>query len=61
VDWDLCQGHGTCVAEAPEVFALDGKGNLVVLLESPPSEQLQRVENAVRFCPSYALALEQGP
>lgn len=59
VDWDLCQGHGTCVGEAPAVFVLDGEGNLVVLDETPPEEQRQRVANAVRFCPSYALKLEE--
>jgi ferredoxin len=58
VDWDLCQGHGTCVAEAPGVFELDANGNLVVLLEEPPEEHHERVRTAVRFCPSYALSLE---
>ena len=57
VDWDLCQGHGTCVSEAPEVFALDGDGSLVVKRETPPAEQHERVRNAVRFCPAYALSL----
>ena len=59
VDWDLCQGHGTCVTEAPEVFRLDADGNLVVLDENPPEEQRKNATNAVRFCPTYALRLEE--
>ena len=58
VDWDICQGHGTCVTEAPGVFELDADGNLVVLVESPPEERRAEVENAVRHCPTYALRLE---
>jgi len=30
VDLDLCQGHGTCAEEAPEVFAVD-EGRIVEL------------------------------
>ncbi len=57
VDWDLCQGHGTCVTEAAEVFQLNSKGDLEVLQESPPEELRAKVKAAVRLCPSYALSL----
>lgn len=58
VDWDLCQGHGTCVSEAPGIFRLDAQGSLVVVDDSPPEERRSELENAVRRCPSYALRLE---
>lgn len=28
-DYDRCEGHGLCVAQAPEVFDLDDEGDLV--------------------------------
>jgi sterol 14-demethylase len=60
VDRDLCQGHGVCVSEAPEVFAIDRAENKVVLLaESPDPGQRERVELAVRHCPTRALSIEE--
>jgi sterol 14alpha-demethylase len=58
VDRDLCQGHGVCANEAPEVFRVDAKtGELTVLLESPPVSLRAAVEAAVRHCPTRALSL----
>ncbi len=34
VDRDLCQGHGVCESEAPEVFSVSKKGVLTILRES---------------------------
>ena len=57
VDVDLCQGHGVCEAEAPEVFVV-GRDHLVQVLDpSPPDDQRTAVETAVRFCPTHALAI----
>ncbi len=59
VDRDLCQGHGVCVSEAPEVFALDDAlGPVRLLQDEPPEAQRAPVEQAVRYCPTHALALE---
>jgi ferredoxin len=59
VDFALCQGHGSCASDAPEVFAVDDKQGLVVVLqESPPEALRARVQAAVRYCPTRALALE---
>ena len=59
VDWGLCQGHGACAADAPEVFGVDEKKNLVIVLQEHPPESLrERVALAVRFCPTRALSLE---
>ena len=57
VDADLCQGHGVCESEAPDVFEL-GKGHKVTVLDDhPPEEQRRAVEEAVRFCPTHALSV----
>jgi sterol 14-demethylase len=59
VDWDLCQGHGACKGEAPEVFDVnEKKGVVIVLQESPPEAQRARVEAAVKYCPTRALRIE---
>ncbi len=56
VDPDLCQGHGVCESEAPDVFAV-GKDHMVVVLHpDPPASQRPAVEAAVRFCPTHALS-----
>ena len=58
VDADFCQGHGTCVAEAPEVFELDPDTNQVrILLERPGEELRSKIEAAVKYCPTRALEL----
>jgi sterol 14-demethylase len=58
VDMDLCQGHATCVSEAPEVFQIDPSENKVELLtEIPGSELRERVELAVEHCPTRALSI----
>jgi sterol 14-demethylase len=60
VDRDLCQGHAVCVSEAPEVFGLERVDNKVVLKsESPDPALRQRVELAVRHCPTRALSIEE--
>jgi ferredoxin len=59
VDFGLCQGHGACAADAPDVFGVDEKQNVVIVkLESPPESLRKQVETAVRFCPTRALSLE---
>ena len=57
VDRDLCQGHGVCESEAPGVFEVPGKDQ-VVLLEVRPSDGARAaVEQAVRYCPTRALRI----
>jgi len=59
VDLDLCQGHGVCVDEAPEAFAVDPVERKVVLrVEHPEAAIRAAVESAVRHCPTRALSLE---
>ena len=60
VDYDLCQGHGVCADEAPEIFEVDKRDNRVMLLVSHPDEEMhRRVELAVEHCPSRALSIEE--
>jgi len=56
---DLCQGHGVCESEAPEVFSVSKKGVLTVVDESPGEEMRVMVEQAVAFCPTKALRIEE--
>ena len=59
VDRDLCQGHGVCESEAPDVFSVSTKGILTVVDENPPEELRPMVEQAVTFCPTKALRIEE--
>jgi ferredoxin len=59
VDRDLCQGHGVCESEAPEVFSVSKHGELTILEENPPEEKRKSVELAVSFCPTHALRIEE--
>jgi ferredoxin len=56
VDLDLCQGHGVCESEAPDVFELGEDHKVRVLDQDPPETQRAAVEEAVRFCPTSALS-----
>jgi ferredoxin len=59
-DFDLCQGHGACREEAPAVFDVDEKEHRVVILqESPPEAERENVKRAVKYCPTYALKLDE--
>jgi sterol 14-demethylase len=58
VDLDLCQGHAVCADEAPEVFEIDREENKVVLrTRNPNASHRERVEKAVRHCPTRALSI----
>ncbi len=60
VDYGLCQGHGVCESECPEVFRVSKESNQVEILDPNPSEELRsQVEAAVKYCPTLALKLEE--
>ena len=60
VDFDLCQGHGVCRNEAPEVFDVDREREQVVVKQERPPEALRaKVQAAVRYCPTRALSIEE--
>lgn len=58
VDLDLCQGHGMCEMEAPEVF--EAHRDHVELLDADPGEDLRdAVVAALEYCPTRALRLAE--
>lgn len=59
-DVDLCQGHQLCQGEAPDVFGFDDDADRVVVLEERPDESRRGdVITAVRYCPAFALSIEE--
>lgn len=60
VDRDLCQGHGVCENEAPDVFTLEKHATTITLRQAEPDEtQRKAVEAAVKYCPTHALRVEE--
>jgi sterol 14-demethylase len=63
VDLDLCQGHGICQEEAPEVFrVVERQGDYArveVILERPPEALREKVLAAARFCPNRVISVEE--
>lgn len=63
VDLQLCQGHGVCQEEAPEVFRVvevpGAYDRVELILESPDEGLREKVVAAVRFCPNQVLSLEE--
>ncbi|MHB1468604.1 MAG: ferredoxin [Solirubrobacteraceae bacterium] len=58
VNRDSCRGYGNCVLAAPDVFALDEDG-LVVLLETELDERRRGdLERAIYDCPTDSIAVE---
>jgi sterol 14-demethylase len=61
VDRDMCQGHGVCEGEAPDVFSVSKQGELTVLDDRPPDGLRAAVDAAVKYCPTHALSIvEEG-
>jgi len=63
VDLDLCQGHGVCANEAPEIFDIerneDGESKVALRMASPATALREKAEAAVRYCPTRALSIEE--
>jgi len=59
-DTDVCQGHQLCQVEAPSVFGFDKDADVVVVLDETPDEALRpEVTQAVKYCPAFALSIEE--
>lgn len=54
IDLDLCQGHGVCEMEAPEVFHAH-RDHADILQQEPDAGLREQVLSAVQFCPTQAL------
>ena len=63
VDRELCQGHGVCHGEAPEVFRVVERpgdyAQVEVIQERPPEALRAKVEAAVRYCPNRVLSIRE--
>ncbi|MGB0219529.1 MAG: cytochrome P450 [Sinimarinibacterium flocculans] len=57
VDRALCQGHAMCTGEAPGHFAVGSDHVMRLLKHDVSPAELEKVENAVRYCPNSALSL----
>ena len=59
VDFDLCQGHAECQAEAPDWFTVPKGPEAKVRAKrgAIPDDQLAAVKDAVKYCPTQALRL----
>jgi len=60
IDRDLCQGHGVCESEAPEVFAVAPKATTVTVLNENPDKSLRpQIMAAVKYCPTHAISISE--
>ncbi len=59
VNSDMCEGHGKCEAQAPEVFKVDENDKSRVLIPEPGEELWAKVRNAHRLCPRQAVIIEE--
>jgi len=59
VDFDLCEANALCMDACPEVFRVEEDDTLTILMEEPPEELREKVENAVRLCPRQVIRIEE--
>jgi sterol 14-demethylase len=59
IDRDLCQGHGVCVGECPEVFALGRDHKVILKVSRPPAKLHEKVRLAAKHCPTRTIRLEE--
>ncbi|MBI4950645.1 MAG: cytochrome P450 [Myxococcales bacterium] len=60
LDRDLCQGHGVCAGEAPEVFAVGDDHKVRLLVAEPDPSLHAKVRAAARYCPTRTIRLEEA-
>ena len=57
VDYDLCEANAACQKTAPDMFQVDDKDQLHLLVTYPSDAQMDLAKAAVRRCPRKALSL----
>jgi ferredoxin len=57
VDYDKCNSNALCMGVAPEVFEVRDDNFLYVLQDEPDESLRDKVEEAVRVCPTQAISL----
>lgn len=59
-DTSLCQGHQLCQGEAPDVFGFDEDADVVIVLDEHPEDgRRSEVQQAVKYCPAFALSIAE--
>jgi sterol 14-demethylase len=59
IDRDLCQGHGVCAGECPEVFAVGRDQKVILKVARPAPELYAKVRLAAEHCPTRTIRLEE--
>ena len=59
IDRDLCQGHGVCAGECPQVFAVGRDQKVMLKMPRPPAELYEKVRLAAKHCPTRTIRLEE--
>ncbi|MGW8813034.1 ferredoxin [Gordonia terrae] len=60
VEIEKCTACGACVLEAPEVFAQDDEGIVIVLDANPPEQLRESTEDAAEACPSAVIEVHDN-
>ena len=62
IDLKKCNGYGSCMIPAPDIFELDESGSFAVVLnEHPPEDRRAAVVEAAKVCPTRAISIvEEG-
>jgi ferredoxin len=56
IDTAKCEGHGRCVAIAPELFDVDDYGMSFLLVDEVPADELEAAKRAIDACPERAIS-----
>ena len=59
VDQALCQGHGVCLSECPEVFDVGEQEQGYPMVQVRLEALRENVELAARYCPNHVISIEQ--
>ncbi len=59
VDFDRCDSNAVCMSLLPEIFEVRDDGFLYVLNEHPPDSMREKLEEAVRSCPTQAISIAE--
>ncbi len=61
LDLDLCQSHGVCAGEAPEIFRVRGLGKVELVADTFAPELYPRAMAAAKYCPTKTIRIEELP
>lgn len=58
VDRTKCAGLGLCEAVAPDIFEVDGGGELAIHDDAVTGDRRPEIDDAVEGCPTQALSVD---